>query len=162
MISIIKNERGGVSLTLMFWFMGIFPFIVLFAAILLDKGAIYYLDKKYSEAVDDTNHDLYRLIDIQNTAFNVDMEITDDVNAKQQFNEIIQRRLSPDNNKFITGPAKVDQIHIVKMEDLPFNDGHGDQMTHPGIVSEITVPIKTPIFGIKINDKILVTTEIFR
>lgn len=155
----LSNEKGNVSWIII----GITTFVlaipILF--IIFDSFYISFVERKYTEAIDDINRDVYQLIDIQRTAFNVDIEVMDEAAARLAFEEQLDLRFGEDGLS-INGPITIDQFEVIQLSDLPVDDRYGTELTNPGIISEVTIPIKTRFLGIEADKKVLVTSEVYR
>ncbi|WP_369340737.1 hypothetical protein [Bacillus subtilis] len=165
---ILGNEKGSGYILV---FIVLLLFVMAATPVVLDIYSVKTTGKKYTERLDDINRDTYQLVDIENTAYNVDVEITDQEEAKKLFYKLLQQRFNLDesltpknpNGTMMSGkPIRVEQFKIIRNEDAPLDDGYGDKLSGAGVISEIVVPIKTPWLKVEGEKRILVTTEIFR
>ncbi|MFT9494233.1 MULTISPECIES: hypothetical protein [Bacillota] len=168
MKKVLFNENGTAGVGILLISLVTLLLFIPISMILLDNAYIGFIERKYTEGIDDINRDIYQLIDIEKTAFYVDIEVTNKTDAEKLFTDMLQKRFNldssntPIDNELITGPIIIEQLHVVDQDDLPFDDGYGNTMNYPGVVAEVVLPIKTLALGIEADKRILVTSEIFR
>ncbi|KZE78171.1 hypothetical protein AV654_19540 [Paenibacillus elgii] len=153
---LIHDQRGDAG-WLIYYSVAII-ITISFCFILGDHLAISFIDSRTTEVVDDLNRDVYSLLDVQYTSDTTGFRLTDESKAYNLFADGLRSRLDLSS----VGQARINQWKIVNEGDLPYMDGHGRTMMHPGIITDITIPIRTPLLGIVADKRILITTEIYR
>lgn len=157
------DQRGNVGWIVIFagFILIIIPLIVIF----VDYFYVIMIDEKYNDIVDEINLDAYLIaLDIEHTAYNTNFRVKED-EAYEFFRNALKARfrlddsLNPLPNSPLNGPIIIEKYAILYPGD---QDGHGRTMENYGIVSDILIPVKTPLIEIEGNKPIFVTTEIAR
>ena len=155
-----KDERGFIHWPVIFGV--VFIFVLLFAIGLADYIYIAETKKRAHNTIDQVNRSIYSLIDIESVAFNVDIEVLNEVEAREVFEQKLEARFNLFEGSIANGEFTIQQFEVVNVSDLPYYDGYNNTMQEPGIISQVDIPIKTPFLGIEGLHPILVTTEVFR
>lgn len=153
---LIHDQRGDAGWLI--YYSVAFIIMISFCFILGDHVAINVLDSRTTEVVDDLNRDVYSLLDVQYTSDTTGFRLTDESKAYDLFVAGLRSRLDFSS----VGQARINQWKVVNESELPYTDGHGRTMMHPGIITDITIPIRTPFLGIVAEKRTLITTEIYR
>lgn len=167
LLAIIKNNSGSISWPILFSVVLVFSLFF----IILGFDLIYYeiMNHRFESEIQAVNHETYQLINIRDAAYNVNLEVTDTTTAKQVFIENLARHLNLNSNlqpnpsnHLISGQVAINQFNVVTVGQLPFNNGYGYTMNHPGIITEVDIPVTLPFFKFHGVIKNLVNTEIYR
>jgi len=161
-----NNERGGVD-----------PIIIMcaslivmisFLLVVLDIWNIEQVDRKTTRVINELNKDIYSVLDVQYTAFQTGFKIESDAAAYELFHRGLQSRfrldstLSPISGSPFAGQVSIEDFRVLDETEVPYSDSYGRTMEYPGIIAIVNIPAKTPFLGLTNNQRVLITTEVYR
>ncbi|MGN7457451.1 hypothetical protein ACTHPH_21790 [Paenibacillus pasadenensis] len=167
MKKLLLNEQGGVH-----WIISICGgviFSIMAFCIFIDSWSIDQVDRVATDKVHQLNLDIYSMLSVEHTAYTTGFKIDDETAALSLFRKGLQSRFNLDSSLrptssdgALTGPVQILNFRVIDDTELPYTDGYGRQMQFPGIVADLLLPVKTPMYGISGNHHVLITTEIYR